>query len=100
MKIRTKRTTTTTGVLVVILAVGAFLAAGTASGKQAALPRGATLYTSGTAWGPFSHFNPFRSSDYATGTKGLLYETLFRYDPLKDTYIPWLATDGKWVGRS
>jgi peptide/nickel transport system substrate-binding protein len=88
------------GVLVVILAVGAFLAAGTASGKQAALPRGATLYTSGTAWGPFSDFNPFRSSDYATGTKGLLYETLFRYDPLKDTYIPWLATDGKWVGRS
>ena len=31
---------------------------------------------------------------------GLLYETLFRYDPLKDTYIPWLATDGKWVGSS
>ena len=31
---------------------------------------------------------------------GLLYETLFRYDPLADKYIPWLATGGKWVGRT
>ena len=40
------------------------------------------------------------ASGYATGTLGLLYETLFRYDPLKDKYMPWLATDGKWVGRT
>ena len=65
-----------------------------------ALPRNATLYTSGTAWGPFTQFNPLRSSGNATGTLGLLYETLFRYDPLKDKYIPWLATSGKWVGRT
>ena len=63
-----------------------------------ALPRNATLYTSGTAWGPFAQFNPLRSSGNATGTLGLLYETLFRYDPLKDKYIPWLATE-RQVGR-
>ena len=94
------KTAMTAGVLAVVIAVGAFLAAGTANAKQAALPRNATLYTSGTAWGPFSQFNPLRSSGNATGTLGLLYETLFRYDPLKDKYIPWLATDGKWVGRT
>lgn len=89
----------TAGLLVAIVAVGAFLAAGTATAKQSALPRETTLYTSGTAWGPFSSFNPLRNG-YATGTLGLLYETLFRYDPLKDKYIPWLATDGKWVGKT
>ena len=50
--------------------------------------------------GAVRQFNPLRSSGNATGTLGLLYETLFRYDPLKDKYIPWLATDGKWVGRT
>ena len=52
------KTAMTAGVLAVVIAVGAFLAAGTANAKQAALPRNATLYTSGTAWGPFSQFNP------------------------------------------
>ncbi len=89
----------TVGALVAIVAVGAVLAAGTANAKQSALPREATLYMSGSAWGPFTSFNPLRNG-YATGTLGLLYETLFRYDPLKDEYIPWLATDGKWVGRT
>jgi peptide/nickel transport system substrate-binding protein len=64
-----------------------------------ALPRNATLYTSGSAWGPFTSFNPLRNG-YATGVVGLLYETPFRYDPLKDTYKPWLATSGQWVGRT
>jgi peptide/nickel transport system substrate-binding protein len=100
MKTRAKhKTALTAGVLAVVIAVGAFLAAGTASAQRADLPRNQTLYTSGSAWGPFSSFNPLRSG-YATGTLGLLYETLFRYDPLKDTYIPWLATDGKWVGKT
>ena len=94
------KTALTAGVLAVVIAVGAFLAAGTANAQKSALPRNATLYTSGTAWGPFSQFNPLRTSGNATGTLGLLYETLFRYDPLKDKYIPWLATDGKWVGRT
>ncbi len=64
-----------------------------------ALPRNATLYTSGSAWGPFTSFNPLRNG-YSTGVVGLLYETPFRYDPLKDAYKPWLATSGQWVGRT
>ena len=99
MTIRRKRTSVGVAVLVAAVAVGAFLAAG-ASARQSALPRSQTLYTSGTAWGPFTQFNPLRSSGNATGTIGLLYETLFRYDPLKDRYIPWLATSGKWVGTT
>jgi peptide/nickel transport system substrate-binding protein len=59
-----------------------------------------TMYTTGTAWGPYSDLNPFKNWDYVTGTVGLVYETLFRYDPLKDQFIPWLATDGKWQGKT
>jgi peptide/nickel transport system substrate-binding protein len=65
-----------------------------------ALPRSQTLYVSGKQWGPYTDFNPFRSGDYATGVVGLVYETLFRYDPLKDRYIPWLATKGRWQGTT
>ena len=54
------------------------------------------LYTTGTAWGPYSDLNPFKNWDYVTGTVGLVYETPFRYDPLKDAFIPWLASDGSW----
>jgi peptide/nickel transport system substrate-binding protein len=90
--------------LIVALATAASLltAAGAGAGSQSpfALPRGDTLYTSGKQWGPYTGFNPLRTGDYSTGTLGLLYETLFRYDPLKDQFIPWLATNGKWVGRN
>jgi peptide/nickel transport system substrate-binding protein len=90
--------------LIVAFATAASLltAAGAGAGSQSpfALPRGDTLYTSGKQWGPYTGFNPLRTGDYSTGTLGLLYETLFRYDPLKDTFIPWLATNGKWVGRN
>ena len=88
--------------VIAALASVAFLATGGAGAKNVsanALPRSSTLYTAGTQWGPFASFNPLRSG-YATGTLGLLYETLLRYDPLKGTFIPWLATDGKWVGKS
>ena len=90
------------GLIAVIAVIASLTTAGAGAQQQSALalPRNATLYTSGTAWGPFAQFNPLRSSGNATGTLGLLYETLFRYDPLKDKYIPWLATDGKWVGRT
>ena len=90
--------------LVVALATAASLltAGGAGAGSQSpfALPRQETLYTSGKQWGPYTGFNPLRTGDYATGTLGLLYETLFRYDPLKDQFVPWLATGGKWVGRN
>ena len=100
MTIRTNRARASVLVLAVAIAIGAFLAAGTtATAKDTALPRNGTLYTSGTAWGPFTNFNPLRSG-YATGVLGLLYETLFRYDPLKDRFIPWLATSGRWNGTT
>ena len=103
MVTRRMRTAVALGVIVALASV-AFLALGSgASAKNAgvnALPRSSTLYTSGTQWGPYATFNPLRTSDYATGMLGLLYETLFRYDPLKDKFIPWLATDGKWVGKT
>jgi peptide/nickel transport system substrate-binding protein len=31
------------------------------------------------------------------GTIGLVYETLFIYDPLTDNYTPWLAERGEWT---
>jgi len=86
------------GVIAVLAVVASLTTAGASAQKQA-LPRNQTLYVSGSAWGPYSSFNPLRSG-YATGTLGLLYETLFRYDPLKDVYKPWLATSGKWVGST
>ena len=100
MTIRTNRARASVLVLAVAIAIGAFLAAGTtATAKDTALPRNGTLYTSGTAWGPFTNFNPLRSG-YATGVLGLHYETLFRYDPLTDRFIPWLATNGGWNGTT
>jgi peptide/nickel transport system substrate-binding protein len=57
-------------------------------------PRDETLYTGGTQWGPPSNWNPMRNWDYATGTINLLYETLFVYDPMEDTFTPWLAETG------
>jgi peptide/nickel transport system substrate-binding protein len=61
--------------------------------------RGETLYISGAAWGPPSTWNPFVTWAHAntTGTVGLLYETLFLYDPLSGTFTPWLAESGEWT---
>src|SRR5690349_4959196 len=69
-----------------------------ATGGGPSVATSQTMYTTGTAWGPYSDLNPFKNWDYVTGTVGLVYETLFRYDPLKDQFIPWLATNGKWTG--
>jgi peptide/nickel transport system substrate-binding protein len=101
----TRRTRGTTGFLALVAAVATIAsvtAAGAGAGSQSplALPRAETLYVSGKQWGPYTDFNPLRTVDYSTGTLGLLYETLFRYDPLKDRFIPWLATSGKWVGNN
>jgi peptide/nickel transport system substrate-binding protein len=60
--------------------------------------RNETLYTSGTQWGPPSSWNPWNGGGYAMGTIGLLYETLYIYDPIADKFTPWLAAeDMKWV---
>jgi len=62
-------------------------------------PRNETLYVSGAAWGAFSDLNPFIawSKANSTGTVGLLYESLFMYDPLTDVMVPWLAESGEWT---
>ncbi len=60
-------------------------------------PRAETLYTGGTQWGPPSTWNPLDTGNHATGTVGLVYETLFLYEPQSDEYIPWLAESGQWV---
>ena len=64
-------------------------AAGRISAKRdpvyAAAPSGANIVA----------FNPYVGTTH--GAVGLVYETLFRYDPLKDKYIPWLATSGNWT---
>ncbi|WP_055480302.1 ABC transporter substrate-binding protein [Sphaerimonospora mesophila] len=74
-------------------------AAATGGGGQGggSFPRNETLYTSGTQWGPPANWNPLREWDYATGTKGLVYETLFLYDPNADEFSPWLAESGDWT---
>jgi peptide/nickel transport system substrate-binding protein len=62
-------------------------------------PRSETLYTSGTAYTPPSNWNPLDTGNFATGTQGLVYETLFLYNPLSTSsnpYVPWLATSGSW----
>jgi peptide/nickel transport system substrate-binding protein len=85
--------------LVAIVAVTS-LASG-AGAKQttslAGLPREQTFYMSGNQWSPNVDLNPAKNWDYVTGLVGFVYETPFRYDPLKGTFLPWLATSGKWT---
>jgi ABC-type transport system substrate-binding protein len=104
MVTRGKRTSVGMGVAL-LAAVGAVLAIGAAGAgaeqqSPFALPRAQTLYMSGTAWSPYNDLNPAKNWDYATGVVGLAYETPFRYDPLKDTFIPWLATGGTWTSKT
>jgi peptide/nickel transport system substrate-binding protein len=66
-------------------------------GESGAYPRSETLYTTGTQWGPPHNWNPLVNWDYAAGTVGLVYETLFLYDPLADEFTPWLAESGEWT---
>ncbi len=70
-----------------------------AQGKAASIPRNQSLITSGTSWGAESNFNPF-GGGWATGMVGLVNETLLRYDPLTDKYIPWLATKAGFQGKN
>jgi peptide/nickel transport system substrate-binding protein len=60
--------------------------------------RNETLYTTGTMWGPPSDasYNPLDPNP-EMGTVGLVYETLFLYDPLADKFEPWLAQSASWT---
>ena len=64
------------------------------------LPRNETLYTSGAAYIAPTNWNPMNVGNYATGTQGLLYETLFLYNPVTNKYLPWLAKSGTWTTAS
>ena len=84
------------GALVVALTAG-----GASAGKKdplAGYPRNQTLITSGSQWGNITGTNPYVGGA-ATGTVGILYETLLRFDPVKDVYIPWLAQSASFVGN-
>jgi peptide/nickel transport system substrate-binding protein len=80
----------------------AFGTTGASGVEQSAfgLPRAQTLYMSGNQWSPNNDLNPAKNWDYVTGLVGFAYETAFRYDPLADEFIPWLATDGKWTSKT
>jgi peptide/nickel transport system substrate-binding protein len=84
--------------------VGAlFPAAASAAGPgpiPTSYPPNQTLRTSGTMYGPPTDFNPLNTGDYVTGTFGLLYESLYLYNPLTDKFIPWLAQSGSWTGAT
>lgn len=67
---------------------------------QTQLPRDETLYVGGGLWSQPNNFNPTVSWAAVTGTIGLIYETLFLYDPLKDQLEPWLAESGKWISNN
>jgi peptide/nickel transport system substrate-binding protein len=84
-------------------------ASGSASGSASSstgttqYPRTETLYTSGTLYGPATTWNPLNTGNYATGAQGLIYEPLYLYDPVKNTYDPWLATNAEasgWQGNT
>jgi peptide/nickel transport system substrate-binding protein len=98
-RLRTVRRLAWLGVAAALVAVIAVTAGGAGASSKAglALPRAQTLYMSGNQWSPNNDLNPAKSWDYITGLVGFAYETPFRYDPLKDKFIPWLATGGKWT---
>lgn len=67
-----------------------------AGGDSGGYPRNETLYTTGTAWGPPTNWNPIMEGNYAVGTVGLVYEPLFVFDPSDGAYTPWLAESDEW----
>jgi len=83
--------------IVAVAAVSLLAASWAGAQSKASFPRNQSLITSGTQWGTIAGFNPY-VGNYATGMIGLSNETLLRYDPLKDVYIPWLAKSAKFNG--
>jgi len=97
------RRQTTVGLALVALAAVAFTATGAGASPAGKLrplanyPRSQTLITSGTQWGNIAGTNPY-VGNYAAGMVGLVNETLLRFDPVKGTYINWLAQSAKFTG--
>ena len=94
-----RKTGITIGALAALIMVVTLVQSAGAA-KRVSLPRSETLYMSGNQWSPNNDANPAKNWDYVTGLVGLAYETPFRYDPLKDRFIPWLASAGKWTSKT
>ena len=88
---------TLTAVAAVVVAVTLGSSGAGATSSAASYPRAQTLITSGSQWGNIAGMNPYVGNN-AAGMIGLVNETLLRYDPLKGTYINWLAQSAKWTG--
>lgn len=54
------------------------------------------IVTTGAMWGPPSTWNILLPSP-TPGTGGLVYETLFSYNPIRNEFRPWLAESGEWI---
>jgi peptide/nickel transport system substrate-binding protein len=67
-------------------------------GEVGEFPREETLYITGTEWGSYDNWNPLQGGGQATGMMGLMYESLFLFDPHTATLEPWLAESGEWTG--
>ncbi len=98
------RNLTRMSVLLVVLCLLVLVASATPAAMAAGpdqqatqFARNETLYTTGVQWGPPSSWNPWNGGGYSVGTLGLIYETLFIYDPLTDKFTPWLAESANWV---
>lgn len=87
----------------VLLAAVMLTATGCADPEQVSepgatdFPRGETVYTGGSQWGPPSSWNPIQRGGETTGVRGLLYETLYLFDPWNIELEPWLAESGDWI---
>ena len=94
-----KRTAVGLGVIAMAVAVSVTAGSAGASKKNslANYPRSQTLITSGTQWGNIAGTNPY-AGNYAAGMIGLDIETLLRFDPVKGTYINWLAQSATRTG--
>src|SRR4029077_16663823 len=70
--VRRRKWATGFGVIAVVAVLVGLTTAGANAQQNSALalPRNATVYVSGSAWGPYTSFNPLRQG-YATGTLGL-----------------------------
>ena len=61
-----------------------------------AAERHETLIVGGGTWSAATSWNPLNPNN-TNGTLGLVYETLFGYDPLTNQHKPWLAEEGRWI---
>lgn len=70
-----------------------------APAKKVSYTRDETLVCAGGLWDKPNNWNPINIGTTPPGVLGLIYETLYWYDPLKNEMIPWLAEKTEWVDK-